>query len=175
MSWKFIIANMNNLKIFTVVTFILTLFFAGQKVQAQTCNIECLRYDPVCGIDGKTYGCGLPESECYDVKIAYTGACKTDACALSDPKSKKLCATLIEKEAFEKYLKNNISKLSPQKAVLGGTFYITKIVWQPNRVALVYYEDGHIALAAITKISVAYKKGLINWVKANYFKILKLN
>lgn len=166
---------MDNLKIFIPVIFLWALFFVAEPIQAKTCNINCLRYDPVCGVNGKTYGCGFPESQCNGVKIAYAGACKTDVCALSDLKSRKLCATLIEKETFEKYLKNNISQLSPKKAVLGGTFYITKIVWQPNRVALVYYEDGHIALTAKTKIAVTYKKGVIARVKADYFKILKLN
>jgi len=167
-------ANMNYLKTTGVLFFIL--FFGVSLVSAKTCNIQCFRYDPVCGVDGKTYGCGLPESNCYGVKIAYSGACKIDetkkVCALSDTKSKKLCATLLEKDAFEKYIKTNITKLSPQKAVLGGTFYVTKIVWQPNRVALVSYEDGHIAFTARVQMAITYNKGQIKSVKVASFKIV---
>lgn len=47
----------------------------------------------------------------------------------------------------EQYVTSNISELSPQKAVLGGTFYVTKIL-VGNKSGLVYYEDGHIALTA---------------------------
>ena len=163
---------MKNIKNFGLLIFVVTLFFGAYKAEAKTCNIQCFRYDPVCGVDGKTYGCGLPEINCYDVKLAYTGECKTNVCLLSDTKSKTQCATLLEKEAFEKYLKINITKLSSQKTVLGGTFSVTKIVWQPNRVALVYYEDGHSALKAEVKMSIIYKKGQIKSVKANSFKIL---
>lgn len=140
---------------------------------ANKCQIRCLRYDPVCGSDGKTYGCGQAEADCYGVKVVNTGECskKIDplmSCALSDLKSKKLCETLKEKALFENYLKANISKLSKAKAVLGGKFYVTDIKWQPNRVAVVSYEDGHIALQAKTAMS--YKRGL---PIVNYFKIIK--
>ena len=177
MSWKYITANIKNLKIISLLIFILALFFGTQIANAETCNIQCFRYDPVCGVNGKTYGCGLPESNCYGVKIAYAGACKLETsevvCALSDKKSKILCATLLEKEAFEKYLKNNISKLAPHKESLNGVLFVTKIIWQPNRVALVTYEDGRTASRAQVKMVVIYKKGHINSVKAAYFKVLK--
>lgn len=176
-SWKYITANIKNLKIISLLVFLLALFFGAQVVSAATCNIQCFRYDPVCGVNGKTYGCGLPESNCYGVKIAYTGACRLEtsevACALSDKKSKILCATLLEKEAFEKYLKNNISQLSSNKESLGGAFFVTKIIWQPNRVAIVSYEDGQVAFKAQVKMAIIYKKGYINSVKATYFKVLQ--
>lgn len=166
---------MNNLKLVGVLFFVL--FLGVNFASAKTCNIQCFRYDPVCGVDGKTYGCGLPESECNGVKVSYSGACKIDetkkVCALSDQKSKKLCATLLEKDVFEKYIKTNITKLSPEKAVLGGTFYVTKIIWQPNRVALVSYEDGHIAFTAQVRMSIVYKKGQIKSVKSSSFIIQK--
>lgn len=52
---------------------------------------------------------------------------------------------------FEKYTKDNISELSPEEAVLGGTFYVTNIKWLNNNSAIVDYEDGHIALQALAK------------------------
>lgn len=49
---------------------------------------------------------------------------------------------------FETYLRANINELSPEPAVLGGTFYVTSITWQPDGAAMVEYEDGHIAFSA---------------------------
>ena len=40
-----------------------------------------------------------------------------------------------------------ISDLSPEKEVLGGTFYVTNIEWENSKVT-VTYEDGHIELVA---------------------------
>ena len=45
------------------------------------------------------------------------------------------------------YISANISELSPEKEVLGGTFYITNISLDSGR-GTVEYEDGHIALVA---------------------------
>ena len=39
------------------------------------CNIACLRYDPVCGVDGQTYGCGVADAHCHGVEVAYPGEC----------------------------------------------------------------------------------------------------
>jgi hypothetical protein len=44
------------------------------------------------------------------------------------------------------YLKENISVLSPTKEVLGGKFYITKILFIDDNSGEVEYEDGHILL-----------------------------
>ena len=52
------------------------------------------------------------------------------------------------KELVRDYLEANIETLSPQKAVLGGTFYVTDVTFQGANNAMVSYEDGHIALTA---------------------------
>lgn len=44
------------------------------------CAIDCLVYDPVCGTDGVTYGCGEADAHCHGVEVAYPGECR-DACA----------------------------------------------------------------------------------------------
>lgn len=49
--------------------------------------------------------------------------------------------------AVEAYVRQNIATLSPTPAVLGGTFYVTKVEVQ-NGSGVVWYEDGHIALVA---------------------------
>lgn len=47
----------------------------------------------------------------------------------------------------EDHVRENISQLSPEPAVLGGTFYVTEIEAADGR-GTVWYEDGHIALIA---------------------------
>jgi len=46
------------------------------------------------------------------------------------------------------YLKTHIGELSPEPAVLGGTFYVTNVSWLDDDRAIVDYEDGHISLTA---------------------------
>lgn len=53
-----------------------------------------------------------------------------------------------DRAVFEAFLRKNLSELSPEKEVLGGTFYLTNIVWITDRNAIIDYEDGHIALRA---------------------------
>jgi len=48
---------------------------------------------------------------------------------------------------IESYVRQNISQLSPEPAVLGGTFYVTDIQTDGDS-GTVSYEDGHIALVA---------------------------
>lgn len=49
--------------------------------------------------------------------------------------------------SIESYVRQNISALSPEKEVLGGTFYVTDIQAVDGK-GVVSYEDGHIALIA---------------------------
>ncbi|MCF7795149.1 hypothetical protein K9M50_02220 [Patescibacteria group bacterium] len=53
-----------------------------------------------------------------------------------------------DQEVVTTYLENNISALSPEDAVLGGTFYVTNTTYPETNVVIVDYEDGHIALTA---------------------------
>lgn len=52
------------------------------------------------------------------------------------------------------YIRENISSLSPEEEVLGGTFYVTSIRFTGPNSALVDYEDGHIALTALASFQV---------------------
>jgi hypothetical protein len=49
--------------------------------------------------------------------------------------------------SIEQYVSQNISELSPEKEVLGGTFYVTKIEANAGT-GTVEYEDGHNAFVA---------------------------
>lgn len=39
------------------------------------CSIQCLVYDPVCGEDGITYGCGVEDASCHEIEIKHKGEC----------------------------------------------------------------------------------------------------
>ncbi len=50
---------------------------------------------------------------------------------------------------IEEYVRKNIGTLSPERPVLGGTFYITDMKINADaQTGTVWYEDGHIALVA---------------------------
>lgn len=95
-----------------------------------------------------------------------------DACASTSEADRQICLMGVEKTLFENYLKNNISDLSPVKEVLGGKFYITGIHWQPDRVALVDYEDGHIALQAKVGFNAKYSNGWPEEVEIKSFEVI---
>ncbi len=87
---------------------------------------------------------------------------------MSDFASREECKQIMaDKIEFENYIRENISQLSPQKEVLGGKFYVTKIEWADNNNGIVDYEDGHIALKA--KFNIAMNAG----VKVSFFEIIK--
>lgn len=54
---------------------------------------------------------------------------------------------------IQEYIKQNISKLSPEKEVLGGKFYIVKIEAHGGT-GTVIYEDGHNAFKADFKYEI---------------------
>lgn len=57
-------------------------------------------------------------------------------------------AVVLDLDKVDRYIRENISELSPEQAVLGGTFYVTEIIFPAPGIAVVNYEDGHIALKA---------------------------
>lgn len=50
-------------------------------------------------------------------------------------------------------IRSSITQLSPEPAVLGGTFYVLEITWVDDDTARVVYEDGHIQLQGTTDVS----------------------
>ena len=58
------------------------------------------------------------------------------------------CSRIEKEQIIEKYLKDNISSISPRKEVLGGKFYITKLIWIGDNSGVIEYEDGHIVVKA---------------------------
>jgi hypothetical protein len=53
----------------------------------------------------------------------------------------------VSSESVEAYVRQNISELSPEKEVLGGTFYVTAVEAAGGK-GTVSYEDGHNAYTA---------------------------
>lgn len=54
-----------------------------------------------------------------------------------------------ERELVSIYLQENLSIISPEPEVLGGTFYPTRIEFTGDNAGVIDYEDGHIALTAL--------------------------
>jgi hypothetical protein len=48
----------------------------------------------------------------------------------------------------EKYIREHVSEFSPEKEVLGGKFYVTKVEFLSSSRTLVEYEDGHNGFTA---------------------------
>ena len=84
------------------------------------------------------------------------------------------CGKTEIKTAVQNYLKENIFEISPQKEVLGGKFYITKIDWTGENSGIVEYEDGHIALKASFDYAVKVDKQTANYsIVISNFKIIE--
>ena len=89
----------------------------------------------------------------------------------SAPKPTVICSTYDKEKLVENYLRENISAISPRKEVLGGKFYITKIIWMGNDSAAIEYEDGHIVVAATLDYEIKTDKNSSSLVIINNFKI----
>jgi hypothetical protein len=61
--------------------------------------------------------------------------------------------------AVSNYVESHISELSPEKEVLGGTFYVVSIDYLENK-GIVNYEDGHIALSSTFNFEVDGEKNV---------------
>ncbi len=70
-------------------------------------------------------------------------------------------------EIVSQYIKDNISELSSEPEVLGGTFYVTNIDFLEDNLILVDFEDGHIDLRAEAKYSV-----INNEIIIDYFRLI---
>ncbi|XP_020697820.1 uncharacterized protein LOC110110596 [Dendrobium catenatum] len=47
------------------------------------CPINCFRYEPVCGENGVTYGCGCLDAACAGVRVVKIGPCELSSGAPS--------------------------------------------------------------------------------------------
>lgn len=64
-------------------------------------------------------------------------------------------------ELFASYIRANIGELSPEPAVLGGSFYVTEVNLLNDNSALVDDEDGHIALRGVIGFDVINEQVVI--------------
>ncbi len=87
--------------------------------------------------------------------------------------NKDCCAgdSIVNKSLVEKYIKDNISQLSPTKEVLGGKFFVTSINFIGENSGVVEYEDGHILL----KSKFNYFLGKDGKIQISDFKVIKIN
>jgi hypothetical protein len=61
--------------------------------------------------------------------------------------------------SIESYVTQNISTISPEKEVLGGTFYVTEIEASDGS-GIVKYEDGHNAFVADFTYTASDREGI---------------
>ena len=88
-----------------------------------------------------------------------------------DIKQSTVLCNKPEKEIVENYLKENISNLSPEKEVLGGKFYVTRINWLGDNSGTIEYEDGHILLNANFSYDMVNSENNNCYIKINSFVI----
>ena len=75
-----------------------------------------------------------------------------------------------DRAQFETYLRANLSALSPEKEVLGGTFYLTSLNWMTDKDAYIEYEDGHIAVKA--NVGFSFSDEAKTQIQNDYFMII---
>jgi len=64
---------------------------------------------------------------------------------LQTPMNRVDCDSLDEKTFVEKYIRENISTVATNNAVLGGTWYVLSVMVNPlSHTGEILYEDGHI-------------------------------
>lgn len=77
------------------------------------------------------------------------------------------CEALDDKIVVEKYIRDNIKTIAPEKAVLGGSWYVTLVNINPSmKTGIVTYEDGHIQGKAIFNYVRNGKEVLISSVQS---------
>jgi len=84
------------------------------------------------------------------------------ACFNKSVEPEKNEISIETKNMVQNYIKENISQLSPQKEVLGGKFYVTKIDFKNPNIIIINYEDGHIALKAQANFNLENNKAQIS-------------
>ncbi len=65
----------------------------------------------------------------------------------------------VNRVEVESYIRENITNLSDEKAVLGGTFYVTEIIWEDDFHGAVFYEDGHYAFKRMFTVTLDGSRG----------------
>jgi hypothetical protein len=76
------------------------------------------------------------------------------------------CEALDDKIVVEKYIRDNIKTIAPEKPVLGGSWYVTLVNVNPSmKTGTMTYEDGHIQGKASFNYVRNNKEILINSVK----------
>ncbi|MFH0891611.1 MAG: hypothetical protein V1867_02420 [Candidatus Falkowbacteria bacterium] len=84
----------------------------------------------------------------FDIRLVKTnGEWKIDEIACGGVSTGELIPEGAE-DLVGDYIRKNINELSPEKAVLGGTFQLGSVKFTGPDTCVVEYEDGHIALAA---------------------------
>jgi hypothetical protein len=84
--------------------------------------------------------------------------------------NKNKCLRVWEEECFgpeeiKSYINEHLAELSPIETVLGGKFYVTNIMMEGPNVALVDYEDGHIAVKARATIGIENGELMISQIE----------
>ncbi len=60
-----------------------------------TCEVACLRPDPVCGSDGRTYVCGEADAACHGAAVVHEGECGR-VCTADEPCPSDLACRPVE-------------------------------------------------------------------------------
>ncbi len=103
-----------------------------------------------------------------EVEINSFEAMDLDSYKDESDENKSGVINIEDQELVTKYIENNIGELSPEEPVLGGSFYVLELDFVEENIAIVDYEDGHIALTA----KVNFEINNNNEVVINSFEII---